>query len=121
MKNNNGFDNSFPDFEQFTSSFNLNNSTTSNSFNFSDGSDFNNNNSSDNNPCGNIDLGTILKIKKIVENMNNTKNNPRANLLLSLKPYLKPSRKEKVDQYIQLFSMGELIENLKPTGGEKSK
>ena len=121
MKNNNSFDNGFPDFEQFTSSFSKDDSTSSNSFNFSAGNNFNNNNSSDNNPFSNIDMGTILKIKQIMENMNNAKNSPRANLLLSLKPYLKPSRKEKVDQYIQLFSMGELIENLKPTGGDKSK
>lgn len=116
MKNNNGF----PDFEQFTSSFNKDDSTSSSSSYFSGGSDFSNN-SSENNPFGNIDMGTILKIKQIMENMNNTKNSPRANLLLSLKPYLKPSRKEKIDQYIQLLSMGELIESLKPTGGEKSK
>ena len=121
MKNNVGYDNGFPDFEQFTSSFSKDDSTSSNSSNFSSGSNFDNNNSSENNPFGNIDMGTILKIKQIMENMNNSKNNPRTNLLLSLKPYLKPSRKEKVDQYIQLFSMGELIENLKPTGGEKSK
>ena len=121
MKSHIDFENGFPDFKQFTSSFNKNNSTSSNSFSSSDGSNYNNNNSNENNPFGNIDMGTILKIKQIIENMNNSKNNPRANLLLSLKPYLKPSRKEKVDQYIQLFNMGELIDNLKPTGGDKNK
>ncbi len=112
MKNNMNFNNDFPDFKQFISSFNINDSTS-----------FNNNKSSDidTNPFENIDFNTILRIKQIMENMNNNKNNPRANLLLYLKPYLKPSRKQKVDQYIQLFSIGELLENLNTIGGEDSK
>lgn len=121
MKNNIDFDNGFPNFEQFTSSFSNNNSTSYNSSNSFSGSDFNSDSSKEANLFGNIDMATVLRIKQIMENMNNSKNNPRTNLLLSLKPYLKPSRKDKIDQYIQLFSMGELIENLKPTGGEKIK
>ena len=121
MRNNIGFDNNFPDFEQFTASFNKDDSTS-----FNNDSNFNDNNSTANNfnasnPFGNIDIATILKAKQIMENMNNSKNSPRANLLLALKPYLKPSRKNKVDEYIQLFSLGELAQNLKPTGGENSK
>ncbi len=112
MKNNTNYSNDFPDFEQFTSSFNKDDST----------SFYNNDNfASETNPLGNIDMNTILRIKQIMENMNNSKNNPRANLLLSLKPYLRQSRKQKIDQYIQLFSMGELLENFKPMGGENSK
>ncbi len=67
----------------------------------------------------NIDLNTMLKMKSIVDSMNRQQNDPRANLLRSLKPYLKPSRKEKVDQYIKLFSMGKVFEVLNPLGGEK--
>ena len=67
----------------------------------------------------NIDLNTMLKMKSIVDSMNKQQNDPRANLLRSLKPYLKPSRKEKVDQYIKLFSMGKVFEALNPLGGEK--
>ena len=67
----------------------------------------------------NIDLGTRLKMKSIIDSMNSQQNDPRANLLRSLKPYLKPSRKEKVDQYIKLFSMGKVFEVLNPLGGEK--
>ena len=66
-------------------------------------------------------MNTILKIKQVMENMNNNKNNPRSNLLLSLKPYLKPSRKQKVDQYIQLLNMSSIMENFGPMGGEKMK
>lgn len=67
----------------------------------------------------NFDMETMLKMKSIIDNMNRSQNDPRANLLKSLKPYLKPSRKEKVDQYIKLFSMGKAFEILNPLGGEK--
>ncbi len=67
----------------------------------------------------NFDMATMLKMKSVIDNMNKTQNDPRANLLKSLKPYLKPSRKEKVDQYIKLFSMGKAFEALNPLGGEK--
>lgn len=100
----------FPDFNEFTSSFQNEN----NSF----GSEANGENS---NPFSNIDMNTILKMKQIMENINQKKNDPRSNLLLSLKPYLKPSRKQKVDQYIQLFNVGSIMENFKSMGGEKTK
>lgn len=57
-----------------------------------------------------IDFETIMKMKQIMEKMKGTEKDPRANLLLSLKPYLKESRKDKVDQYIKLFSMGKAME-----------
>lgn len=75
-------------------------------------------NSEYNNPFSNLDIGTILKIKSIMDKMNNSTNDPRSNLLLSLKPYLKESRKEKVDQYIKIFSMTQIFQNLN-NGGEK--
>lgn len=75
--------------------------------------------SSSENSVPNFDMDTMLKMKTIIDNMNKTQNDPRANLLKSLKPYLKPSRKDKVDQYIKLFSMGKAFEILNPLGGEK--
>lgn len=73
------------------------------------------------NPFGNIDMGTIMKMKNIMDKLNRKKNDPRSNLLLSLKPYLKPSRKEKVDQYVQLFAMTDVLENLNMPGGDDKK
>ncbi len=109
MKNEKNENIEFPDFEQFTSSFDSNDTTFSNS--------------DTNNPFSNIDMNTILKIKQIMEKMKQKKDDPRANLLLSLKPYLKPSRKQKVDKYIELFQMGNMMENLGPMfmGGENTK
>lgn len=99
----------FPDFDNFCSSFN--NDNDANNTNFSDSS----------NMFSGIDMNTILKMKSIMEKMNQKKNDPRSNLLLSLKPYLKPSRQEKVDQYIGLFNMGSVLEGLNFMGGEKTK
>lgn len=75
----------------------------------------------ENNSIPELDMATIMKIKKIMDSMKENRNDPRANLLKSLKPYLKESRKEKVDQYIQLFGMGKVFEMLGPLGGEKQK
>lgn len=63
----------------------------------------------------------MMKVKKIMDSMKENRNDPRANLLKSLKPYLKESRKEKVDQYISLFGMGKVFEMLGPLGGDKQK
>lgn len=71
----------------------------------------------------NIDINTILKMKTIMDKMNQNQNDPRANLLLSLKPYLKKSRKDKVEQYIKLFQMTNVMDFLKATdnGGDGKK
>lgn len=74
-----------------------------------------NNNSSDNeesdnsNSTPNIDIETILRFKTIFDKMN-SKDDPRAKLLRALKPYLKDSRKEKVEQYIQFFNISKVID-----------
>ena len=69
----------------------------------------------------NIDINTLLKMQKFMSAMNNSSNNSGANLLRSLKPYLKPSRQAKVDEYIQLFSIEKAIELMNKTGGESKK
>lgn len=68
-----------------------------------------------------IDINTILKMKSIMEKMQTSKNDPRSNLLLSLKPYLKESRKSKVEQYVQLLNMTKIMEAFHESGGEKIK
>ena len=76
------------------------------------------NNSSSN--TSNIDINTILKMKSIFDKINSTED-PRANLLRSLKPYLKENRKSKIDQYIQLFNMSKALEVFKFDGGDVTK
>ncbi len=90
------------------SSDNSNNSEDSNDY-----STYNSSDSSDTQNNGfNIDFETLLKIKSIMDKMNSKKDSPRSNLLLSLKPYLNDRRKDKMDQYIKLLNMGEMIELL---------
>lgn len=68
-----------------------------------------------------IDLEMLKKLKMILDHMS-SQDDPRTNLLLSLKPYLKESRKDKVEKYIQLFHMTEVLELLQNmTGGDSSK
>lgn len=83
----------------------------------------NSNNQTDSNNSNifnNIDINTIFKLQNAMNSINSDKQNEsRTNLLLSLKPYLKESRKNKVDQYIQLFKMEKVFEILNPLGGDK--
>ncbi len=98
---------------------------------------FSNNNSSDNSSSGNncsttsgsnntedessgfnIDFDTVMKMKSVMDAMNSKKNDPRAKLLMSLKPYLKDSRKQKLDQYVQLLNMSSVFELFKENGGD---
>ena len=57
----------------------------------------------------NLDMNTIMKMKTIMENMNN-KDDPRANLLYSLKPYLRNGKKDKLDQYVNLLNVSKIAE-----------
>ncbi len=101
---------------------NSNNSDSNNSHNDSchneDISSDSRNSNSGQNTTPDIDIGMILKMKKIMDSMKNNKDDPRANLLLSLKPYLKDSRQEKVDQYVKLFNMSKVFEVINPLGGD---
>lgn len=73
------------------------------------------------NPFGNIDMGTIMKMKSVMDKMNSKDNDPRGSLLTSLKPYLNDNRRVKVDQYIQLFNMTKIMDAFGSNGGEKNK
>ena len=96
-----------------------NNSSNKNNVNTNTFAEENTTSSIDDNSSFNFDINTMLKMKSIIDAMNNQKNDPRANLLKSLKPYLKESRKEKVDQYIKIFSMEKVFEQFNPLGGDK--
>ena len=94
--------------ESNNNSQNINNSSDSSK---SQDNSFNNNG---------IDFETIMKMKTIIDKMN-VKDDPRANLLQSLKPYLNESRKSKVDQYIQLMNMSKVMDVFPFMGGDKKK
>ena len=96
-----------------------NNNPINNNENNSNSNKKNTSHNSNNNIFGDIDINTILKIQKVMNSINNDKqNDSRTNLLMSLKPYLKETRKNKVDQYIQLMKMGKVFEIINPLGGD---
>ena len=66
-------------------------------------------NGNNNNSGFNIDANTIMKMQSIMSQMNN-KNDPRANLLHSLKPYLRDTKKGKLDQYVNLLNISKIAD-----------
>lgn len=94
----------------------INSKTHSNSNTNSDTNSTNSNNTFD---FSNIDMNTILKMKSVMEKMN-SKNDPRANLLYSLKPYLREERKEKLDQYANLLNIAKIADLLKNDNKENN-
>ena len=95
----------------------VNNSQNNNS-NFASNNFNNENNGFD---FSNIDMATIMKLKNAMDSINSEKNDSRTNLLMSLKPYLKPSKKEKLDQYMKLLNISSVLEVFNTMGGEKNK
>lgn len=107
-------------FNNFTSnSENQNNNKQENDIS-SENTSSKDNSSNENSSFPDIDIGTILKMKTIFDKMNSSKDDPRSNLLLSLKPYLKESRKDKLDQYVKLLNMEKVIKVINPLGGGKT-
>lgn len=79
-----------------------------------------NHNSSSNNAnfdFSQIDMNTILKMKSVMEKLN-TSNDPRSNLLYSLKPYLREEKKGKIDQYANLLNVAKIADLLKDNNKE---
>lgn len=105
--------------ENFSSMMNSN-SPRDNSNNNSNNKASNSSNNSNSNgfDFSNIDMNTILKMKSVMDKMNNS-NDPRSNLLHSLKPYLREGRKEKVDQYANLLNVAKIAELFKNDNKEK--
>ena len=98
--------------------FSNNNSSDNSSSDNSYSTASNSGNTEDDNSNFNIDFDTIMKMKSVMDAMNSKKNDPRAKLLMSLKPYLKDSRKQKLDQYVQLLNMSSVFELFKENGGD---
>lgn len=93
---------------------NLNNTeqnTTNNNFNSTNNSN-GNNNGINNFDFSKIDMNTMVKISSMLNNIN-SKDDPRANLIYSLKPYLRDSKKDKVDQYANLLNITKMAVYLK--------
>ena len=124
--NNDNMSDVFENLNNYASQNNISPDMINNLFNMINNNSNSNDNTSDtsNNQSSfspnSIDFDTILKMKSIIDKMN-TRNDPRSNLLQSLKPYLSESRKSKVDQYIQLLNMSKVLDVFPFIGGEAKK
>lgn len=74
---------------------------------------------SNSSPFGNIDFETILKFKSIMDTLNKN-DDPRSNLLYSLKPYLRENRQKKIDQYANLFKITQVTSLFKNQKGDEN-
>ena len=61
----------------------------------------------------NLDMNTIMKMTSVIGKMKDNKNDPRANLLNSLKPYLRDSKKGQLDNYMNLLNVAKIAEIMK--------
>lgn len=116
-------------FSKLMSSQNANTSTNENSQNNTNVNTTNSNNENTNNPTANpvningfnlnnMDMNTMMKLTSALGSMNNS-NDPRSNLLYSLKPYLRDGKKQKLDQYSQLLNFTKIADIMKNDKKEK--
>ncbi len=93
--------------------------TSSHGSNFTSNQTSSNNSSNSNNnfDFSQIDMNTILKMKSVMEKLNSS-NDPRSNLLYSLKPYLREEKKGKLDQYANLLNVAKIADIFKDDNKE---
>lgn len=108
-----------PEMIQNFSSMMSQNKQNNSGNNANNSNEVNNNNSSNNGnfDFSQIDMNTILKMKSVMEKLNHS-NDPRSNLLYSLKPYLREERKGKLDQYANLLNVAKIADILKDNNKE---
>lgn len=67
----------------------------------------------------NLDMNTVMKMSSAFGKMNNS-NDPRANLLKSLKPYVREGKKDKLDTYMNLLNMTKLADTFKNNNSKEN-
>lgn len=105
--------------QNFSSMMGNNSNNSGNTKNSSNYANSNNSKGSSDFDFSNIDMNTIMKMKSVLDKMN-SKDDPRANLLHSLKPYLRDEKKEKLDQYANLMNVAKIAELFKNDGKENN-
>lgn len=99
-------------FQNFSSMMSQNGQNSNNN-----SSNNTNNSNASNFDFSQIDMNTIMKMKSVMDKLNSS-NDPRSNLLYSLKPYLREERKGKVDQYANLLNVAKIADLLKDNNKE---
>lgn len=101
----------------------FNNPNDINQTNSSSNFEFNNSTNQDSDERSNFqipDMETMMKIMKIMNSLNSNTHNPSTNLLYSLKPFLRDSKKEKIDQYINFLKIYSVLSEMNKSGGDKN-
>lgn len=144
-QNNYGNSNNYNNHSNYSNSNNynnLNNYNNQNNYNkysstYSQRGNNNNSNTSNNNRSNsqnssqnsnegsldfpNIDIETMMKLQGVMSKMKSFNNDDdMSKLLMSLKPYLRNEKKEKVDEYIKLIKMGKITQAFDLFGGDKN-
>ena len=87
---------------------NKSNSNNNSNINNNSNENFNNSTNLNNDSIfGGIDPATILKFQRVLSSMN--KSDPKKNLLLSLKPFLRKSRQDKLNEYVTMLTIANAI------------
>ncbi|MCI8404647.1 MAG: hypothetical protein HFE49_07065 [Clostridia bacterium] len=58
-------------------------------------------------------LNQVMQLKNIVDSMTNNRNDPRTNLLMSLKPYMRSGRQRSIDSAVKLLGLTNLTKILR--------
>lgn len=106
------------DINDLLSSMNSTNNSSENNDNNISNFEKKESNTSNSSIPDSLDISTILKLKTIFEKYksNDSKN---VQLLMALKPFMKESRKAKIDQYAKMLKFAEILENIDLFGGDK--
>lgn len=106
------------DINDLLSSMNSTNNSSENNDNNKSNFEKKESNTSNSSIPDSLDISTILKLKTIFEKYksNDSKN---VQLLMALKPFMKESRKAKIDQYAKMLKFAEILENIDLFGGDK--
>ena len=67
------------------------------------------------------DMDTLMKITQIMKAMNSNENNANTNLLYSLKPFLRKSKQDKIEQYVKMLKLSSVISELNKGNNDGNK
>ena len=101
---------------------NNNQNQETNNYNSNNNKNLNNNQNQETNnfDLSGINMNTIMKMSSVLGKMKNSKDDPRANLLNSLKPYLRDNKKGKLDNYMNLLNVAKIAEIMKDNNKENN-
>ena len=101
---------------------NNNQNQETNNYNSNNNKNLNNNQNQETNnfDLSGIDMNTIMKMSSVLGKMKNSNDDPRANLLNSLKPYLRDNKKGKLDNYMNLLNVAKIAEIMKDNNKENN-